>query len=93
MQAGLDTTLTALWPILQTRVHMQSQQLQLRALIITASDLMYCKMTLSAYKIIFRYQIIKELPGKQSLGQRFENQTWKKKKNNNNNNNIWADTT
>ncbi len=89
MQAGLDTTLTALWPILQTRVHMQSQQLQLRALIITASDLMYCKMTLSAYKIIFRYQIIKE----------HESNHWgkglkiKPEKNIYNNNNIWADTT
>lgn len=75
MQTGLDTTLTALWPILQTHVHMQPQQLQMRTLIITASDSMYCKMSLSAYKIIFRYQFTKELPAKHSLGQRFENQT------------------
>jgi len=68
MQTGLDTTLTALWPILQTRVHMQPQQLQMRTLIITASDSMYCKMSLSVYKIIFRYQFTKRTSSKAFIG-------------------------
>lgn len=74
MQAGLNTTLTALRPILQTRVHMQPQQLQTRTLIITASDSMNCKCHYQPIKSFLDTNLEKELPAKQSLGRRFENQ-------------------
>lgn len=58
---------------MRVSLHMQSQQLQMSALIISASDSMYCKTPLSDYTHKMWFDI--KLTAKHSLGQRFQNST------------------